>query len=46
MHLIDPVTLSNGGPAHNDWMSKLLGKKLGDSNDQMNFAKKDLPQNQ
>jgi hypothetical protein len=46
MPLIDPVTMSKGGSGQNDWMSKLLGKKLGDSNDQMNFAKKDLPQNQ
>jgi hypothetical protein len=46
MPLIDPVTMSKGSSGQNDWMSKLLGKKLGESNDQMNFAKKDLPQNQ
>jgi hypothetical protein len=46
MPLIDPVTMSKGGSGQNDWMSKLLGKKLGDTSDQVSFAKKDLPQNQ
>ena len=47
MPLIDPVTMSkSGGASQNDWMSKLMGKKLGESNDQMSFPKKDLPQNQ
>lgn len=45
MPLIDPVTMSKGGSGQNDWMSKLIGKKLGDTNDQISFAKKDLPEN-
>lgn len=46
MPLIDPVSMSGAKSGQNDWMSKLLGKKLSETSDQVNFAKKDLPQNQ
>ncbi|KAK4939625.1 hypothetical protein LTR10_020125 [Elasticomyces elasticus] len=35
----------NSNDPGNDWMSKLMGKKLSDSSNETSFAKKDLPQN-
>ncbi|KAK6005281.1 hypothetical protein QM012_008060 [Aureobasidium pullulans] len=45
MPLVVPGMQSSGGDDKTSkWMEQLLGKKLGDSNDTMTFAKKDLPQ--
>lgn len=35
----------NSNDSSNDWMSKLMGKKLSDQHNETSFAKKDLPQN-
>ncbi|KAG9248007.1 hypothetical protein BJ878DRAFT_413751 [Calycina marina] len=43
MPLVDPVTNSAGGDKTAEWQNKLVGKTLGDSHDEVNFAKKDLP---
>ncbi|KAG7006654.1 hypothetical protein G7Y79_00013g034260 [Physcia stellaris] len=32
-----------GGSQQEEWMTKLLGKKLSDSHDETSFAKQDLP---
>jgi hypothetical protein len=43
MPLIVPGLQSKSGSQTDDWMSKLAGKKIGDSSDEITFAKKDLP---
>lgn len=44
MPLVVPGLSSKGGEGKtNDWMNKLMGKKIGDSSDEITFAKKDLP---
>jgi len=45
MPLVVPGINSGGGGSTDSWMSKLAGKKLADTHDETNFAKKDLPQN-
>jgi hypothetical protein len=45
MPLIDPVTQGKSGGGASDWMTKLMGKTLGDKSNETTFAKKDLPQN-
>jgi len=46
MPLIVPgINNNSGGNSTNSWMEKLMGKKLGESSDTTNFAKKELPQN-
>ncbi|KAI4748397.1 hypothetical protein E4T50_01280 [Aureobasidium sp. EXF-12298] len=45
MPLVIPRMQSSGGDDKTSkWMDQLMGKKLGDSSDNMTFAKKDLPQ--
>jgi len=34
----------DGNGKTNDWMNKLMGKKIGESSDEMTFAKSDLPE--
>ncbi|EDU40157.1 Inhibitor-I78 domain containing protein [Pyrenophora tritici-repentis] len=41
MPLVVPGLQSTDGKE--DWMTKLMGKKLGDQHDEMTFAKTDLP---
>ncbi|KIW85627.1 hypothetical protein Z517_01019 [Fonsecaea pedrosoi CBS 271.37] len=37
---------SGGGNANTgEWMNKLMGKRLGETSNETQFAKKDLPQN-
>jgi len=36
--------MSKDGDKTNDWMNKLMGKKIGESSDEITFAKKDLPE--
>lgn len=46
MPLVVPgITSSNGSGSNktNDWMTKLMGKNLGDTSNETTFAKKDLP---
>jgi hypothetical protein len=44
MPLVVPgITSKSGDSKSSDWMNKLMGKKLGDSSDEITFAKKDLP---
>lgn len=43
MPLVVPGLMSKGGDNTSDWQNKLMGKKIGDSGDEMTFAKKDLP---
>jgi hypothetical protein len=35
MPLIDPVTTAAGGDKNAEWQNKLVGKKLGDSSDEV-----------
>jgi hypothetical protein len=42
MPLVVPGLQSKDGN-QDDWMSKLMGKKLGEQSDEMTFAKTDLP---
>ena len=35
MPLIDPVTTAAGGDKNAEWQKKLVGKKLGDSSDEV-----------
>jgi len=45
MPLVVPgITSTGGGDKNNDWMSKLMGKRIGDSTNETSFAKTDLPQ--
>ncbi|KAL1304229.1 hypothetical protein AAFC00_000649 [Neodothiora populina] len=44
MPLVVPGLQSNDGGKTNKWMNELMGKKIGDSSDQVTFAKKDLPE--
>jgi len=44
MPLVVPGLMSKGGDKTSDWQNKLLGKKIGDSSDEITFAKKDLPE--
>ncbi|KAI4150868.1 MAG: hypothetical protein LQ340_003844 [Diploschistes diacapsis] len=32
-----------GSGSKEEWLSKLAGKKIGDSHDEVNFARQDLP---
>ncbi|KAF1837566.1 hypothetical protein BDW02DRAFT_118443 [Decorospora gaudefroyi] len=43
MPLVVPGLQSKDGNSSDDWMSKLMGKKLGDQHDETTFAKMDLP---
>ncbi|MCJ1372161.1 hypothetical protein MMC20_003383 [Loxospora ochrophaea] len=44
MPLVVPGITSTGeNNQQSEWMNKLVGKKLGDSHDSVNFAKQDLP---
>ncbi|KAF2686478.1 hypothetical protein K458DRAFT_198530 [Lentithecium fluviatile CBS 122367] len=43
MPLVVPGIQSEGGKGIDEWTTKLMGKKLGDSHDEVTFAKKDLP---
>ncbi|KAI8941293.1 hypothetical protein NX059_002522 [Plenodomus lindquistii] len=43
MPLVVPGLQSKDGNSGDDWMSKLMGKKLGDQHDEVTFAKSDLP---
>ncbi len=43
MPLVVPGLQSKDGDKTSDWMNKLVGKKIGDSSDEITFAKKDLP---
>ncbi|EOA82266.1 hypothetical protein ACJQWK_05540 [Exserohilum turcicum] len=43
MPLVVPGLQSKDGNGSDDWMSKLMGKKLGDQHDEVTFAKADLP---
>jgi len=43
MPLVVPGLMS-GKDKNADWQNKLMGKKIGDTSDQMTFAKKDLPE--
>ena len=42
MPLVVPGINSEGGGS-SDWMTKLMGKKIGDSHSETSFAKRDLP---
>ncbi|KAI9738080.1 MAG: hypothetical protein M1818_005508 [Claussenomyces sp. TS43310] len=45
MPLVVPGINSGGDKSKtNDWMNKLVGKKIGEGSDATTFAKKDLPQ--
>jgi len=44
MPLVVPGINSNDGSKTDDWMNKLVGKKIGDSHDETTFAKTDLPE--
>ncbi|KAJ4367436.1 hypothetical protein N0V83_007019 [Neocucurbitaria cava] len=43
MPLVVPGLQSKDGSSGDDWMSKLMGKKLGEQHDETTFAKTDLP---
>ncbi|KAF2197087.1 hypothetical protein GQ43DRAFT_444540 [Delitschia confertaspora ATCC 74209] len=43
MPLVVPGIQNKSGGDSEDWQNKLMGKKLGDSSDNMTFAKSDLP---
>jgi hypothetical protein len=43
MPLVVPGLQSKDGDKTSDWMNKLMGKKIGNSSDEITFAKKDLP---
>jgi len=36
--------LMGGKDKSSDWQNKLMGKKIGDTSDEVTFAKKDLPE--
>ncbi|KAL4868335.1 hypothetical protein BDV12DRAFT_169808 [Aspergillus spectabilis] len=36
--------INNTSGGKDDWLNKLVGKKIGDSSDATSFAKKDLPE--
>lgn len=44
MPLVVPGVQSTGGGSKEEWMNKLMGKKIGEQHDEMTFAKTDLPQ--
>ncbi|KAF1356926.1 hypothetical protein BDV97DRAFT_286776 [Delphinella strobiligena] len=44
MPLVVPGLQSNDGDKTSKWMNSLMGKKIGDSSDNVTFAKKDLPE--
>ncbi|KAL5120235.1 hypothetical protein ACEQ8H_001793 [Pleosporales sp. CAS-2024a] len=45
MPLVVPgLTSQEGSSSTDDWMTKLMGKKLGDQHDETTFAKMDLPE--
>ena len=39
----DTMNPTTSGGGNQEWMSKLMGKKIGDSHSETSFAKKDLP---
>jgi hypothetical protein len=39
----DTMNPTTSGGTTQEWMQKLMGKKLGDSHSETSFAKKDLP---
>ncbi|KIW06727.1 uncharacterized protein PV09_02421 [Verruconis gallopava] len=43
MPLVVPGLQSKDGSKTSDWMNKLMGKKIGETNDEITFARKDLP---
>ncbi|KAF2667870.1 hypothetical protein BT63DRAFT_302804 [Microthyrium microscopicum] len=44
MPLVVPGLMSSGKDKNDDWANKLMGKKIGESSDEVTFAKKDLPE--
>ncbi|GAB7348404.1 hypothetical protein MBLNU459_g6837t1 [Dothideomycetes sp. NU459] len=44
MPLVIPGLQSKDGDKTSKWQNELMGKKIGDSSDQVTFAKKDLPE--
>ncbi|KAL4809673.1 hypothetical protein BDV18DRAFT_157423 [Aspergillus unguis] len=45
MPLVVPgITNNSGGNLKEEWLNKLAGKKIGDSTNEVSFAKKDLPE--
>jgi len=44
MPLVVPGLMSKDGDKTSDWQNKLMGKKIGDSSDEITFAKTDLPE--
>jgi hypothetical protein len=43
--LVPGINNTSSSGSTDSWMSKLMGKTLGDNHSETNFAKKDLPQN-
>jgi hypothetical protein len=44
MPLVVPgITSKHGDSKTSDWVNKLTGKKIGNTSDEVTFAKKDLP---
>ena len=39
----DTMNPTTSGGGTQEWMSKLMGKKIGDNHSETSFAKKDLP---
>ncbi|KAE9989060.1 hypothetical protein Vi05172_g4386 [Venturia inaequalis] len=44
MPLVVPGLMSKDGDKTTEWMNKLAGKKIGETSDEITFAKKDLPE--
>ncbi|KAL5341793.1 hypothetical protein BJX70DRAFT_395521 [Aspergillus crustosus] len=44
MPLVVPGITNTSGGSQDDWLNKLVGKKIGDSSGATSFAKKDLPE--
>ncbi|KAK4634027.1 hypothetical protein CLAFUW4_00562 [Fulvia fulva] len=44
MPLVVPGLQSNDGGKTEEWMNKLVGKKIGETSNETTFAKTDLPQ--
>ncbi|EMD91755.1 hypothetical protein COCC4DRAFT_187825 [Bipolaris maydis ATCC 48331] len=44
MPLVVPGIQSKDGNSKEEWMTKLMGKKIGEKHDEVTFAKTDLPE--
>ncbi|EUC50210.1 hypothetical protein COCMIDRAFT_82678 [Bipolaris oryzae ATCC 44560] len=44
MPLVVPGIQSKDGNSKEEWMTKLMGKKIGEQHDEVTFAKTDLPE--